>query len=421
MSTPDFYSLIEVEGSEVPEKKESTDFYALAGEKEEPSRLRSLISAPLKGLVKGAAKFSPLPSFGPVPVKLGERVTEHFLPTQKKTAEDILEFTAENAPLALMGEGGLAKKGIQAVSGALAKKGAKELDLPEWAQEIVGGLGMAAPDVVKGVSKAAISPSAKQKPIVDYLRSQGLSEKQITPLIQDKKKLNYLSKISSKFEKKDPFIKGIKEKLGGIFEDIREKGSQGSVLEGEKLYQFEENFDKAMEKVPRMYRRLIKAEIEDLNKHPINFKELHDFNKAINAIVGNVEGGKAAVGLLKEPIEKAMQSLSPGLYSELKMANNVYSRLSGFMDKMTKRDWESLLSLGQTGGLITGILTLNPGMMGTALGSAAGRLALKKILTSPRLQGVHRKMWEAFLNNRIPQMLKYAGILEREVKEEENQ
>lgn len=414
MSSSYFSDLDSVAEAE-PDNSEASYFSDL---QEDPSRARSLISAPLKGLIKGAAKFSPLPSFGPVPAKLGERITEQLLPTQKKATEDILEFTGENIPVALLGEGGLAKKGLQAVSGALAKKGAKEMNLPEWAQDLLGGVGMVGPDVAQGLAKKAITPSAKQKPIVDFLRGKGLSEEQITPIIQDKRKLSLFSKPAHKFEKKDPFIKGIKEKLGAVFEEIREAGAKGPHLEGKKLYDFEHSFDEAMEKVPRMYRRLIKDEIDDLNKHPINFKELHDFNKAINAIVGNVEGGKAAVGLLKNPIEKAMKSLSPELYAELKQANNVYSRLSNFTDKMTKGDFNFLVNLGHAGGAIMGLLMLNPVAMKAAGIGAIGRILPRKILTSPRLQNIHRKMWDAFLKNKLPLMLKYAEILQREVTEE---
>lgn len=169
----------------------------------QPSRSESLVSAPIKGLIKGAAKFSPLPSSGPVPYKLGERLTEKFFPTHKgKAPEEILEFAGENIPTAFMGEGGLLKKGIQALSGGLAKKGAKELELPEWAQDIVGAAGMVVPGALQAAGTKALRPSAKQQSMVNFLKSEGLSDKDITPMMQDSKKVSWLSKLASKFEKK---------------------------------------------------------------------------------------------------------------------------------------------------------------------------------------------------------------------------
>ena len=138
-----------------------------------PSRSRSLISAPIKGLIKGAASFSPLPNLGPISLEGGKKITEQMLPTQDNALEDVLEFAGENIPTVAMGSGGLLRKGAQSLAGGLAKKGAKEFDLPEWAQELIGGVGMASPDVLKsGISKA-LRPSSKQASIVDFLKSKG--------------------------------------------------------------------------------------------------------------------------------------------------------------------------------------------------------------------------------------------------------
>src|SRR5882757_4332971 len=264
------------------QKKESSFFSDLESE---PSKGRSIASAPLKGLIKGANKFSLLPSFGPVSQKLGERMTEEFLPTQEGGLEDILEFTGENLPLAALGEGGLVKKGLQSISGGLAKSGAKELNLPEWAQDIVGGFGMAAPSTVEKALSKSIAPSNKQKSIVNFLKSKGLSDKEITPIIQDKKKLSILSKAAMKYQEKSPFLKGIQDKLGNIYEDIRAQGQVGKFLQGPELRDFESKFYKTLDKLPKRHSRLIEKEIEELFNNPIEFTNLHDFNVAVNDVI----------------------------------------------------------------------------------------------------------------------------------------
>jgi hypothetical protein len=388
-------------------------------EKKSPSRFRSIMSALPKGLIKGASSFSPLPSLGPVSMESGKRLTEQFLPTQDEPLENILEFTGENVPLAAMGEGGLAKKGLQALTGGIAKKGAKDLDLPEWAQDVVGGAGMLAPGALQAAGSKVLRPSIKQKNIIDFLKSKGMSDKDITPIIQDKKMLSFLSKGASKYEKKEPWLKGIQNKLGDMFQGIRDQGRQAGYLEGQDLMKFEDAFHAKLEKVPRMYRRLVEKEVEDLFQNPIDFTELHDFNKAINAIVGSIEGGKAAIGILKEPIEIAQKGLSPSLYKDLKMTNEAYSRLYNFTDKMTKKNWEGLINLGQTGGLLWGALTLDPALMATGVGTIAARGGIKQILSNPRLQNIHLKMWDAFLKNNMQQTLNLLGLLEKEIGKKE--
>lgn len=416
MSSSYFSDLDSTERSSLsPEKVSSEKGSYFSDLPEEPSKTRSIFSAPIKGLIKGASKLSPLPSFGPVPQKLGERITEQFLPTRGGDLEEVLEFAGENVPAVAFGEAGLARKGLQALTGAGAKKVAKDLDLPEWAQELIGSAGMAAPDIASAFKGKSLLPAPKQKNMVEFLRSKGLSDKDITPIIQDKKKLSFFSKAASKFEKRDPLLKGIQEKVGGIYEGIRDVGKKAGYLEGKELLDFENAFNEKLQKVPRMYRGLIQKEVDDLMRNPIDFTELHDFNKAINAIVGDVEGGKAAIGILKDPIQKAQARMNPSLYSELKQTDKAYSQLMDFTDKMTKKDIDTLVSLGEVGGLLYGALTLSPKTLGTAATKMALKPAAQKILTNPRFQNVHRKMWQEFLKGKIPQALKLAKIINEQL------
>lgn len=379
------------------------------------SKKRSVLSAFPKGLVKGAAKFSPLPSFGPVPYELGERATERVLPTHKGNIEDVLEFAGENAPLAAFGEGGLVKKGLQSLSGGLFKKGAKESGLPEWAQDIVGGVGISAPSVAKAAVSKTLKPSRSQKAVVDFLKDKGFTDKEITPIIQDKKKLSWLSKGAMKYEEKAPWLKGIQNKLGGLFEDIRAKGQSGGYLEGQALKDFEDKFFKIADNLPKRHRRLIEKEIEELQNHPIDFTALHDFNIAVNDVVKAATGGKSSIGKLKEATHQAQKSLNPELFKELRMTDEAYSKLMNFTDKMTTKNWQNLVNLGQAGHALYGMLTLNPVALKAAGIAAAGRYGLRQVLSNPRLQNIHSKMWDAFLKNKTSQALKLAEILEKEI------
>jgi hypothetical protein len=403
----------DIDESQSQPKQSKSDYFSDLSE--QPSRMQSILSALPKGLIKGAASFSPLPNFGPISNKLGEKITEQILPTNKGGIEDVLEFTGQHAPAAALGEGGLVKKGLQAIGGGLGKKLGKELELPEWAQDLLGGLGMAVPGIAKAAGSKGLRASAKQKNMVDFLKSEGLSDKSITPLIQNEKKLSWLSKGAAKFEKKDPWLKAIKDDLGTIFEDVREQG-RGKYLQGPDLLAFDDAFHAKLQKVPRMYRGLVQKEIEDLMNNPIDFTELHDFQKAINAIVKNVQGGKAALGILKEPLEKAQKSLNPQLYDRLQSLNKSYSSLQNFTDKMTKKNWEGLLKLGQAGGALLGVLTWNPLLLKGAGLSFLGRIGLKQVLTNPRLQNIHSKMWDAFLKNKMPTALKLLDLFNKEVK-----
>ena len=379
------------------------------------SKGQSLASAPLKGLIKGAAKFSPLPSFGPVSGQLGERMTEQMLPTKEGGLEDILEFAGENIPLAALGEGGLLKKGMGAIAGGLAKAGAKEMNLPEWAQDIVGGFGMAAPSMAQGALSKTLRPSKAQSAVVNFLKDKGFTDKEITPIIQDKKKLSWLSKGAMKYEEKAPWLKGIQDKLGGIYSDIRAKGQTGNYLQGQPLRDFESKFHGIADKLPKRHRRLVEKEVEELFNNPIDFTSLQDFNVAVNDIIKAATGGKASIGKLKVATHEAQKGLDPALFKDLRSTDEAYSKLMNYTDKMTTNNWQNLVKAGQAGAALYGMLTLNPAFMKAAAITGASQYGLRQVLSNPRLQNIHSKMWDAFLKNKMPQALKLAELLKEEM------
>jgi hypothetical protein len=350
------------------------------------------------------------------------------------TSEDIDNFSRLlGIPEAETSAGKIAGRGSEAVGGALSLGGAggplgtalagaggatgqlvREEGGPEWLAQ-AADIGINFSNLPKAILSKTLRPSSKQKQIVDFLKSKGMSDKNITPIIQDKKKLALFSKAALKYDKKEPWLKAIQGDLGNIFDGIREEGRQAGNLTGTSLRKFEDSFYDKLDKVPRMYRGLIKKEVEDLFNNPINFTELHDFNKAVNAIVGDVSGGKAAVGLLKEPIEKAQQSMNPSLYKELKMTNKAYAGLSEFTNKMTKKNWENLMNMGEMGGITYGLLMMNPLLLKPGVALAGARIGSRQALSNPRLQGMHLKLKDAFLKNDIAKTLRLASELNKEL------
>lgn len=126
-------------------------------EKEGPSRTRSLVSAPIKGILKGAKDINPLLPNGPIPKKLMDRAFEEVLPTQDQPAERLLERGGKLAPVVALGPEGIGLKALQLAGGTLFGEAAKEMGFGELGQDIaeLGGIGAA--QLAKGITKRAIS------------------------------------------------------------------------------------------------------------------------------------------------------------------------------------------------------------------------------------------------------------------------
>lgn len=313
---------------------------------------------------------------------------------------------------ATFGPGGI---GLAALGGA-SGEAIREAGGPEWLAQ-AADVGINFSNLPKAALSKKFKPSTKQEEVTDFLRAHGFSDEKIVPLVQDRKKIAFLSKAARKYEKRDPWLNAIKSDLGNIYGDIREAGT-GVFLTGDPLNKFEKSFTEKLVNVPRMYRCLIDKEVKDLFNNPIDFKELLDFKQATNAIVKDVEGGKAAIGILKEPIEHAMAEMNSPLYKKVKLTDQAYGNLQNFTDKMTKRDWEFLISMGETLPTLYGLLTMNPAVLKTMGAKYATKQLSKKLLTSPRLQNMNKKLWEAFYKHDERKVVRMLSELEKEIGQE---
>ena len=385
---------------------------------EEPSRLRSLFGAASKGLIKGGRAFSPIPSLGAIKPEMAKNLMEQFLPSEEGGIEDILEFTGENIPAVAMGPEGILQKVLAASSGALAKKGAKELGAPEVLQDIVGGVGLNAPSLSKAALSKKLIPSEKQAPIVEYLRNKGFSERQITPIIQNKKKLSYLSKVAFKEAEGSKLVKGIKEGFNEIYDSVRSQGSH-KLLGDKGLTNLTNEMQSELSKLSPKAQRLAKQPIEDLFSRPVTFETLAQFQTDINEATRGVKGVKKSIGLLKDKASTAMEHLDPKLAAEDKFVDSMYSRYKAFTEKMTTKDGEKFIKLNKMAPAAAAFMALKFGVLPKlAIAGATVPFTAKEFLTNPRLQRIHAKMWKEFKSGNIKTVEKLFQTLKSEEDEQ---
>jgi hypothetical protein len=122
------------------------------------SKTRSLVSAPIKGLIKGTQQLSEIAdpikmvinAFAP-DKKVLERATEQVLPTRDELAEQVLERTGKILPM-VVGENPLAAL-AQLAGGVVAGQTAKAFDAGEMGQGVAEAVGMGIPSLVKAGAK----------------------------------------------------------------------------------------------------------------------------------------------------------------------------------------------------------------------------------------------------------------------------
>ena len=366
-----------------------------------PSRTRSLLSAFPKGAFKGGHSLGkltdPLAFFTGSDIEpMQAQALEQTLPTQKgRFAEGALETAGEMAPSFALGPESLLVKAGQVGAGAFAKQALKESGASELAQEIGSGVASLSPQAIKGMFGKRIIPSKAQKAAYGLLKEHGFDDKQIAPFLKDKKKSGILAKWGAPFMKGEKLSKDLSSIGESLYGSIQEKGKDLEPLTGLRKTAFRQQFANKMEKIPYFHKELIQNDVARLLEGDVTWGKLRDFEVAVNNKIKATEGGKAVLGTLKEPVNFAERMMSPQLFKEKQIANEIYSSGKKFLKTIKPSNLSSLVKMGEFGGLVYSLLSGNPLAAKGILAKKASQFAVAKYLTNPRFLGMRKKLLQA--------------------------
>lgn len=360
------------------------------------------------------------PSFGELSLLSDDDVLPSVsrLPTSKDIQKGIKDYTGVGDGKTATGR--IAGHGAQAlgeglVTGAggkvlgamglsnVAGQGIREAGGPETlatATEIVGPL---TPSVI---SKRLI-PSAKgAKDLVKAGRQVGLTENQITPLIQGESKSSILSKVARKGTKTKELFSSIKESLGDSYNSIKSSPQARVKLPNAEQIGLRREFgnirnelSKTLAPSPDKEAALnyIEKSLETLRNTDVTPEYLVNFWQDINKSVkwNSINGGKKALARLKEPVSEALKKVSPQLAEDFEMTNQLYSKYAQISKKLKPDLVDSFVNKGE---ILTGVpagLSLlygNPLPLVGLGGEVATRLLGREMLINPYFQNIAKKL-----------------------------
>lgn len=314
--------------------------------------------------------------------------------------------------------------------GALAGQTAEELGAPA---SIATGVEIGSA-LLPGGLKKALSPKSKVlKDLVKKGRAAGLTESELTPLVQGEKKLRSLSKVARKGTKTEKLFSQIESKLGDSYQGIKINASKLPMLNLEQS----EGLLEGMGKVNKDLRTTLKAApdkesaikfiegaMENIRNRGVNPEELIGFWQDINQSVNwnAIRGGKKSLAELKKPILEALKTSSPELASDFEITNQLYSKFKKASKALKPDIIDKWLLKGEIGAVALGIGTGNLNLLKKVAAESALRTLSREMLINPRLQNISNKMLKAVRNNKpvaISQLAKHAkNILEKEQPEE---
>ncbi len=375
--------------------------------KEEPSRIRSLLSATPKGIVKGLNSLSKiLPVAKPIPEELGLKLTEEFLPTQDKFAENVLERGGSLLPTTAFGGGGIASAAIKSLIGGVAGESTKELGGGDIAQSLAEMIGLSFPSL----SKQIVS-SKSQKPLIDFARKMGMTEKEISPLIQGENKQSLIAKLGSGKKIKEALSKS-RQATGKIYKAISESPEALKPLDTKSTSELMQGLKKELIDLPAGVRKIAMRDLMDLFKgNSVNGKDLMNVYQDLNYYVGK---GNKLIGKLKGPISEAIDKLSPEFAEDFKMTNKLWENSAKFGKKLKPNLLYDIKSLGKLGSIASAVFMGNYKPLAAYAGLAVAEPALAKLATNPRLQNLSQQVIKSLNESKFSQAKKIGEILEKE-------
>lgn len=376
------------------------DFVSL--DEEKPSKIRSILSAAPKGFAK-ELREQLTKTLGFLPKKLGlvgeeEQLSpiseeefieniEKILPTQEGFAEKALERGGRIAPYAITGGGNVAAQALRSALAGFLGEGAKEAGLPEWAQALAELPAFAAPSFAK-----TIIPKGSQKELVEGARKLKLSEQEITPLIQGEKKTNILAKLSPRRGRTKKLLDKSYKALGNVYDRFDNIPSATKEISPGASRKVLESINEKMKDFPAALRKVVQDDLTDLIEQPITGSSLINFFKDLNYNIGK---GHNALGILKEPIFKALEDISPELAQDFRLTNKLYAKYATISNKLKPSLVSDLYSAGEAVRLLMGLSMGNLPLIAEIIPEHGARLLSRELLLNPRLQNLSKKMLNA--------------------------
>jgi hypothetical protein len=326
-----------------------------------------------------------------------ENIYEKYLPTDNSLVSRGIErgITSGLEAAAFPVPNPLATAGRGTLGGAAAEAG-KDLGFPEWAQSLIEIGAQISPSLTKQL----LAKDPSQKELLDFARSQGMTEKQIALSLQEPGGIKqWLAKIADKGSRTQQKITDTKSSISNIYDNIRSYDSAKNPLTGQQASKFLGELNKKLSTFPAEMRNKIATDYKDLLGSQMTGSDILDFHHKLNYYIAK---GERQLGTLKEPITSALKSVDAELAKDFGLANKLYGNLAKTSKMLKQSQLDKLVDLGTGGALLGGILTGNLSLLQKVIGKVGASHLANQIITNPRLQNFTTKLASSVKQGLIP-------------------
>lgn len=329
-------------------------------------------------------------------------------PGEAETAAGRIAGRGAEAAGAGAGLGGGIGTLLALLGGGIAGQTAEELGAPP---AVGAGVELATALLPGAVAKKLVPGAKAAKELVKRGRAIGLTERELTPLLQKEGKLKTLGKVARKGKGVQKTLGALETKLGDAYGVIKEDARQ---LPRIKFDQSEKLIDKFKE-INKDLKATLKASpdkesasnfiegaMNNIRRKGVKPEELINFWQDINSSVNwrAIKGGKKQLAELKKPILEVLKKSSPELTKDFELTNKLYSKFKGAQKVLKKDLIDKWIDKGEIGLAAFGLATGNVPMLQKLATEAGVRTLSKEMLTNPYFQNLSRKLVQSLGKNK---------------------
>ncbi|HUD01813.1 MAG TPA: hypothetical protein VMR37_05765 [Rhabdochlamydiaceae bacterium] len=286
----------------------------------------------------------------------------------------------------------------------------------------------------KSLAKAAKGNPEKEG-WLNFAKSKDLTPQEATLLIQSKGEIDVLGKMAKKTKNFKQTVQGLKDKLGKSYEVLKEIGRKGGML-GEKVTEnLSNDLSKVLENMGKTFiegpdtkaaRKAIEESLFAIENQGGTVEHLINSRQNLRQAVDwkKVDSKGAMLKQAEDAFTKAIEHANPKLASELKFTDKAWSKYKNFEKILDKKLAKVTYKGVEVPGFIKflaygGAAIAHPGpVIGGYIGKELGQRLITKMLTSPKLQGLHKKLinavQEGATNKQKEIMIAFKKILKSE-------
>jgi hypothetical protein len=404
-------TILDLVQADIPEGKEG--FLELASRAPSPkddsflNTIKDYGKTAIKGTAEGLGSFGrmmgPLETGKTTPQQLEEQTQalDVALPTDEGYVQRGLRRGLKQAPTALGFPGASLATLPRAIAAGFAGEAAKDLGAPEWAQAAAEITMYVGPDVMK-----KLLTSGKNEDLIKRAKELGMTDEQLAPLLQSDFKTKWLSKLTSKRGATQEALKESKRGVSDIYTSLQKSPVAANPIGQTAKSELAKSFRTIFEDMPAGVREQIKNDFKDLVSKPITGDRLINFYADINHYLG---ADTKQLSLLKDPIKKALGSISPELEKDFALVNDLYSKYAKISSKLSPTLTDDIIKAVEVVGIVGSLVTGNVVTLSGFVGEKVLRKVAQQLLINPRYQQLGQKMAVAVNENKFSLAKKLIG------------